>query len=143
MDWWHWILIGLGLLLAEMLTPAALYALFFGIGALVVGGLAAAGIAGGPALQWLLFSIVSVASLRLFRSRLVGAVASSRASGDVDSLLGEIAVLQQALPEKGVAKAELRGTTWSVRSADGRALQRGERCRVERIDGLTLWVRAE
>ncbi len=40
-------------------------------------------------------------------------------------------------------KAELRGVPWSARAASGIALRKGQRCRVERVDGLTLWVRAE
>lgn len=143
MDWWLWILLGLALLAVEMLTPGGFYVLFFGVGALVVGGLTVAGIGGGPAPQWLLFSLVSVASLWLFRSRLVAAFASTPGGATVDSLVREIAVLQQDLPANGVGKAELRGTTWSVRNADSRELKSGERCRVERVEGLTLWVRAE
>jgi len=42
-----------------------------------------------------------------------------------------------------VGRAELRGTTWSARGVDGVALVRGTRCRVERVDGLTLWLRPE
>jgi membrane protein implicated in regulation of membrane protease activity len=41
-----------------------------------------------------------------------------------------------------VGKVELRGSSWSARSARA-ALARGQRCRVERVDGLTLWVRPE
>ena len=47
------------------------------------------------------------------------------------------------VPPGGVGRAELRGTTWSARGTDGSALARGTRCRVERVDGLTLWLRAE
>ena len=43
----------------------------------------------------------------------------------------------------GIGRAELRGTTWSARGVDGAALARGTRCRVDHIDGLTLWLRAE
>jgi len=143
MDWWLWMLLGLALLAVEMLTPGGFYVLFFGVGALVVGALTVGGVGGGPALQWLLFSLLSVASLWLFRSRLVAAFGSPPGAGEVDSLLREVAVLQQDLPPNGIGKAELRGSTWTVRNGDSRELRRGERCRVERVDGLTLWLRAE
>ena len=61
----------------------------------------------------------------------------------VDSLVGQEAILTEELPAGGVGKAELRGTSWNVRSRDGGTLARGRRCRVEQVDGLTLWVRAE
>jgi membrane protein implicated in regulation of membrane protease activity len=61
----------------------------------------------------------------------------------VDSLVGETAVLTEDLPTGGVGKAELRGTSWSVRSRAPEGLRRGQRTRVEQVDGLTLWVRVE
>jgi membrane protein implicated in regulation of membrane protease activity len=61
----------------------------------------------------------------------------------IDSLVGEEVVLLGDLPAGGEGKAELRGVPWSARTASGAALRAGQRCRVERIDGLTLWVRAE
>lgn len=42
-----------------------------------------------------------------------------------------------------VGKAELRGTVWTARNEDTRSLTRGERCRVMRVDGLTLSIRSE
>jgi len=47
------------------------------------------------------------------------------------------------LPEGGEGKAELRGVPWIARAASGLALPKGQRCRVERVDGVTLWVRAQ
>jgi membrane protein implicated in regulation of membrane protease activity len=47
------------------------------------------------------------------------------------------------IPAGGIGRAELRGTTWTARGADGIPLSRGTRCRVDRVDGLTLWLRAE
>lgn len=143
MDWWLWMLLGLALLAVEMLTPGGFYVLFFGVGALVAGGLTVAGLGGGPAVQWLIFSLVSVASLWLFRSRLVAAFGTPPGVREVDSLLREVAILQQDLPPNAIGKAELRGTTWTVRNGESRELRRGERCRVERVEGLTLWLRGE
>ena len=37
MIWWYWMLVGLVLLGAEMVTPGGFYILFFGLAALVVG----------------------------------------------------------------------------------------------------------
>jgi hypothetical protein len=143
MDWWLWILLGLALLGAEMLTPGGFYVLFFGAAALVVGALVAAGAGGSVAVQWLLFSLGSIVSLVVFRQRLLALFRSPASGQEVDSLAREVAVLTEDLPANGHGKAELRGTTWSVRNAEGRDLCRGQRCRVERVEGLTLWVRAQ
>lgn len=146
MVWWIWLLVGFVLLLAELLTPGGFFVIFFGIGALTVGILDGFGLAGPPEVQWILFSAVSVVSLFLFRKRLVAWAKRSQMEerpGGVDAMVGEVATLIEALEPHGVAKAELRGTSWSVRSDSQYVIPKGTRCRVTRVDGLTLWVRTE
>jgi len=140
MTWWVWLLLGLGLLAAEAATPGGFVALFFGIGAIVVGILAGLGIAGPPWLQWILFSGVSVISLALLRRPLKARLSGGSVAA-VDSLVGEEAVVLEEIAPGGVGKVELRGSTWSGRSASAAALPAGFRARVERVEGLTLWVR--
>ncbi|HET9552963.1 MAG TPA: NfeD family protein [Anaeromyxobacteraceae bacterium] len=137
MAWWGWVLLGLGLLAAEIAVPGGLFALFFGAGALLVGVLAAVGLGGPDWLQWLLFTAVSVALLVTLRGRLRRPAAGART---VDTLVGEGAVLLDDLPPGGVSRAELRGTSWTARSRSPLPLLRGARCKVERVDGLTLWL---
>ena len=71
MTWWLWILLGLALLGAELLTPGGFYVLFFGVAALIVGLLVSLGWGGSQATQWLLFSVGSIGALALFRQRLL------------------------------------------------------------------------
>lgn len=140
MIWWMWVLLGLALLVVELVTPGGLFALFFGVGALVVAPLALAGLDG--VWQWLAFSAVSLVLLATLRRSLRDRL-SARSGLAIDSIVGEEAVLLADLPAGGEGKAELRGTPWSARAASGLALRAGQRCRVERVDGLTLWLRAE
>ncbi len=141
MAWWIWALLGIMLLVLELVTPGGLFALFFGIAALTVGALVAFGWAGPPWFQWLLFAALSAALVTLLRGRMRGALAAR--GGPVDALVGESAVLLDDLPPRGVGRAELRGSPWEARSAREAPLARGQRCRVERIEGLTLWLRPE
>jgi hypothetical protein len=143
MSWWAWVLLALVLFGVEALTPGGFFVLFFGCGALVVGLLGSAGITGPVWVQWLLFSVISIGSLVLFRNRLLAALDLDGDRKPVDTLVGETTVLLDDLAPGGVGKAELRGTTWTVRSSETSRLERGRRCRVERVDGLTLWVRSE
>jgi hypothetical protein len=144
MPWWLWIVMGLVLLAMEMATPGGFFIAFFGVAALLVGVVTGLHVIAAVWLQWLLFSVLSVVSLFAFRRPLLEWMKRREpARGPVDSLVGETAVLTEDLPPGGVGKAELRGTSWSVRIRTGEALRRGQRCRVEEIDGLTLWVRAE
>lgn len=142
MTWWVWLLVGLGLLGFEVLTPGGFFMLFFGLAALVVGALAGSGLTGPGWLQWLLFSMLSVGSLLVFRRPLLAWLQSPEATA-VTSLVGDVAVLLGDLPPGAVGKAELRGTAWSVRHDGPDTLARGRRCRVDRVDGLTLHVRPE
>jgi membrane protein implicated in regulation of membrane protease activity len=139
MTWWLWILFGLALLGAEAVTPGGFFVLFFGVAAVVVGTLAWAGVVVSAAMQWLLFSVLSVACLLILRPRLSGRFSEPVGPASSD-YVGESAVLMDDLAPGGVAKAELRGTSWTVRSTAAATQAAGTRCRVERVDGLTLWV---
>jgi len=109
------------------------------VGALLTAVLAAAG--AGETAQWLAFPALSLVLLGTLRRTLLKRLAA-RDAPPVDSLVGEEVMLLGDLPAGGEAKAELRGVPWSARAASGLALPKGQRCRVERIEGLTLWVRA-
>ncbi len=143
MDWWIWVLGGLVLLLAEVLTPGGFFVVFFGAGAILVGALKLVGW-GGPAwAEWLVFTVLSVASLALFRDPLMRRFNLKTGKGSVDRMEGERALVTEDVPPGGVGKAEMRGTSWSARSTATVLLARGQRCRVERVEGLTLWLKAE
>ena len=140
MSWWVWVLVGIGLLVVEIATPGGLFALFFGVGALCVAALAALG--APPTVQWLAFTAVSVVLLATLRRSLQERLFRGPAP-PIDQIVGEQVVLLADLPEGGEGQAELRGVPWTARLASGAALRKGQRCRVERVEGLTLWVRAE
>lgn len=140
--WWMWLLAGIALLVVEMLTPGGFFTLFFGAGALVVGLLGLLGWQPGIPVQGLLFLAVSVASLLFFRKPLMERFQKSIPNKQVDSLVGETAVALEEIPAGGMGKAELRGSAWSARNLGDAPIQLKQRVRVERIDGLTLDVRA-
>ena len=137
-------LVGLALLGFEILTPGGLFTLFFGVSAIVVGILSRLGLAGPPWMQWILFSALSIASLLLLRKPLLDWLQRREVKRpDVDTLIGETAVILEPVPVRGVGKAELRGTSWSARTEGDATLPVGLRCHVERVDGLTLWIKAD
>jgi membrane protein implicated in regulation of membrane protease activity len=141
--WWAWALLGLVLLGVEVFTPGGFFVLFFGVGALVVSVLVGLGL-GGPAwTQWLIFSVVSVVSLLLFRNRLLARFGHDEPTPRLDTLEGEVALPLEDLAPGAVGKAELRGTVWTARNTDAAPLARGQRSRVVRVDGLTLNLRSE
>jgi membrane protein implicated in regulation of membrane protease activity len=141
--WWHWLVLGLILAVAEMATAGGFYIIFFGIGAIIVGTLAAFGLAGPMWMQLLLFSALSIAGLVLFRGRVLRTLQPNPRSQTVDQLVGEVAVATEDIAPGAVGRVELRGAAWSARVVGGGALVRGARCRVKQIDGLMLHVEPE
>ena len=140
MAWWMWVLGGLGLLAAEMVTRCGFFAIFFGFSAILVGILAALGLSGAPWMEWLLFSVFSVLGVLVFRKPLMRRFGMSGGHKTVDRMEKELAVVLEAVAPAGAGKAEMRGTTWTARTAGTVTLAKGQRCRIERIDGLTLWL---
>lgn len=144
MLWWNWIFLGLILLAADLITPGGFYILFFGLAALLVGGLAGVGAIETAWLQWLLFSVMAIVSMVFFRGPLMARLKSvSGTGGDVDSMVGEMAVALDDFSPGSLGKAELRGSTWNARNAGEVNLTKGQRVRVERVEGLTLWIKPE
>jgi hypothetical protein len=141
--WWHWLVLGLLLAVAEMATAGGFYIIFFGVGALIVGALSAFGLAGPEWVQLLLFTVFSVGSLLLFRSRLLTWLQVEPQKPPMDTLVGEIGVAREDLTPGGVGQVELRGTAWSGRNDTAVVLARGSRCRVVRVEGLLLHVEPE
>jgi inner membrane protein len=144
MLWWHWLVLGLLLAGLELATPGGFYLLFFGVGALLVGVLDMLGLSGPPWVQWLLFSIASVGALLLFRDPLLRYMREhSRTQAPVDALTDETATTLEDIAPGEIGRAELRGTAWSARNVGQTMLMKGQRCAVQRVDGLTLNVQPE
>ena len=145
MTWWMWIVLGLFLTLLEFLTPGTFFFPFFGIGAIVVGLLSLAGLGLPGWAEWLLFSAFSIVGVVFFRRRVVDRFKTKRGqrAEDIDALVGKSAVVMDAIPAGAVGKVELRGTPWSAKNLDAEPLPQGQRCTVERVDGLVLGVRRQ
>ena len=143
MQWWHWLVLGLILIGLEMAASGGFYVIFFGVAALVIGGLHMLDVAGPLWFQLLLFSVLSVLSLVVFRSPLLHWMKLDEPGTDVDSLVGETAIPLEDIPPGGVGRAELRGSVWSARNTGTATLARGERCSVVRVDRLTIFLAPE
>jgi inner membrane protein len=141
MLWWYWITLGLILAMLELASPLSFFLVFFGAGSIVVGCLTLADLAGPPWVQWMLFSVVSVLSVALFRGPLLRRVhRDDWMRRPVDALTDEMATTLEEIAPGSIGRVELRGTAWSARNAGGAVLTKGQRCAVQRVDGLTLYI---
>jgi hypothetical protein len=93
--------------------------------------------------QLLLFSVLSVGSLLLFRNPVIRWLNADRGQDDVDSVAGEIAVPLETIAPGAVGRAEYRGAVWQARNDGGTPLPAGGRCVIDRVAGLMLLIREE
>jgi inner membrane protein len=138
MTWWLWLILGLMLTALELVSAGGFYLIFFGLSALLIGTLRLLGLADQVWIQWFLFTALAFGLLALFRNPLLKALKPS--GGPVDQIVGDIAIPVEDIPPGEVGRAELRGTGWSVRNAHHGPLVKGQRCRVQRVDGLMLFL---
>jgi membrane protein implicated in regulation of membrane protease activity len=131
------------LLAAELfVVEADFYLVFLGFAAVVVGFLDLAGIGGPMWLEWLLFAVIALGSTVLFRERIYKKLRPP--GGPVsDSVVGETAIVRDAIASGGHGHAELRGTVWQAKNVGEAPLGAGQRARVAGVDGLALLVRSE
>ena len=144
MLWWQWAVAGLALVALEMLTPGGFYLVFFGLGALLVAALVGLDVIDTLWVQWLAFSILSIAGLLFFRNPLLRWM--KQRSGEpkaVDTLVGETVTPAEDLAPGSIGRAELRGSTWQAKNGGSGPIRAGTRCRVVRVDELVIWIEPE
>ena len=134
-----WLAAGLVLVVAELATPGGFVIIFFGIGALAVGALALLGMVTSVPLQFLWFSVLSVASLAFLRGRVQSRL-QTPPSSNVDSLVGVVAMVQEQMAPRAIGRVEVRGSMWAARNTSDVTLDPGQRALVAAVDGLTLGV---
>jgi membrane protein implicated in regulation of membrane protease activity len=141
MLWWYWVTLGLVLAILELVVPTSFFLLFFGLASVMVGFLTLLGLAGATPVQLLLFSVLSVLSLLLFRGPLLRRVhRDDWMRRPVDALTEDIATTLEEIAPGSIGRVELRGTAWSARNVGAGVLSKGQRCAVQRVDGLTLYI---
>lgn len=138
MYWPLWILLGAALLVIEVHYTGDFTLFCFGAAALVVGAISAAHLT-GLWTQWLIFGVLSGALLFWARDWLRTAMLAKPVT-ELDNVVGQIAIPLADLPAFGFGKARLRGADWNAHNAANVAIHSGQRCKVMRVEGLTLWI---
>jgi membrane protein implicated in regulation of membrane protease activity len=141
--WTTWAVLAVVLALLEMAGPG-FFVIFFAAGAALAAVLAFLLPDLAPWVQVLAFVVASVASMLLFRRRLVALFGTGKAgTAHMDNLVSEVALPLEDLAPGATGKAELRGTVWKAHNAGDALLAKGQRCSVSKVEGLTIWLKAE
>jgi len=138
MPWWGWIIFGAVLLGSELLiVDAGFYLVFIGIAAAVTGLVELSGLGLEPWLQWILFSIIALIMMVLFRKQLYAKLRGT-GIGYETGPAGEVVTLEQNLPAGEKGRLAYRGTEWSVINDSDETFEAGQHVKISSVDGLTL-----
>jgi len=137
--YWHWIVLGFILLILEMLAPGAIL-MWFGAGALLVGGIVFI----FPEMAWewqvFIFALVSFASIFAWKKLRKDALNDNTEAGTLNqrgkALIGRRVPLVESIVN-GVGRVQIDDTFWRVEGPD---LQESTLVVVTDSDGATLQV---
>jgi membrane protein implicated in regulation of membrane protease activity len=142
--WYIWVILAAIFMVAEVFTSGFVL-LWFGVGALTAALVALSGVGGLP-LQVIVFLAVSI--LLTVASRTILERFFRRSPGrelltGIESLPGKVGVVVES--SSGALKdgaVRVFGSTWRAFPADGEeALLEGDQVKVERVDGVSIYVR--
>jgi membrane protein implicated in regulation of membrane protease activity len=142
LTWWAWLILGGILMGAELLLSTGFFLFFFGVGAALTGCLVALGLLPSFTAQGIAFVAISFASIVLLRKPLLAKFHfRNNAHVAVDSLIGQTAIALDAIAPQSAGRVELRGACWSAWNTGSEPIALNARCRVDKVEGLTLHVR--
>ena len=142
MPWWGWV-VGGAVLVALELTAAdlAFYLIFMGVPAILVGVLQLAGADLPQWGQWLLYAVLALSSMVLFRERLYKRLRGHLPGFD-NSATGQIVDVTETVAQGGQTRVRLRGTQWAARNVGPIEIAAGSQARVAGGDGTILEIAA-
>jgi len=143
-NYWVWLALGLVLIIIEIFVLPTTWFLWFGLSAILTGGLV--GLFPNLGWEWVLlfYSVVSISAAvigrRYFRhDRDTDEVTQSHLNQRTQRYIGREVEVVQAI-SNGVGRAKLGDTTWRVQGADATV---GSRLRVVDVNGASLVVSNE
>jgi inner membrane protein len=141
MTWWIWVIAGVALLVAELTCVSAEFYLLFVGAAAILTGLCAALIPQWPLWSpWILFILLALAGVKLFRRALAERFRVTGMPPPGLSAIGQSVQVTHGLAPAAEGRAEFRGASWGIRNGSDNAIPAGSHAQIVAIDGLTLVV---
>ncbi len=133
-----WLIVLAVMILIEVNTMA-LTTIWFGFGA--IGAAIASALGLGFWGQLLIFAVVSVITMALFRPIAIKRLNTNQEKTNVDSMVGKTAVVIEVIDnEHATGRVTVEGMDWTARSQDGSRLEVDEKVRVVSVQGVKLFV---
>ena len=141
MNWYAtvWMVLMVGFLIAEAACPFHLVSIWFAIGSLVAGIVAL--LHGGIGLQIALFLVVSCGLLISMLPLVKKFIKPNIVKTNVESVIGTEGYVTEAIDNiAATGQVKLGGMYWTARSENGKNIEAGKLVKVERIEGVKVFV---
>ena len=133
-----WLVLTVAFLVAEASTVTVI-SLWFAAGALAA--MATALLGGAIWLQALVFLAVSALALTALRPLVRKYLTPKLTATNIDSVIGSVGIVTSDIDNIAAAgQVKLNGMEWSARSTGGEAIRTGTKVRVDKIEGVKVFV---
>ncbi len=138
MHYWGWAAIGAALIIMELITPSFIM-VFLGVGAVVAAVTTATGLTEGLGGQIIVFSVISLTSMLLFRNGLKKRFIAKELMPDY---VGQQVRVTKAIPAGNEGRVMYRGSEWiAFCEAHEESIPEGGMAEVTGSDGIRLKVK--
>ena len=133
-----WFVLTVILLIAEAATVTVI-SLWFAAGALAA--MVTALLGGAVWIQTLVFVLVSAAALTALRPLVRKHLTPKLTATNIDSVIGSVGIVTGTIDNlTATGQVKLNGMEWSARSTSGATLEVGTKVRVDKIEGVKVFV---
>ena len=133
-----WFVLTVILLIAEAATVTVI-SLWFAAGALAA--MVTALLGGAVWIQTLVFVLVSAAALTALRPLVRKHLTPKLTATNIDSVIGSVGIVTGTIDNlTATGQVKLNGMEWSARSTSGDTLEVGTKVRVDKIEGVKVFV---
>jgi membrane protein implicated in regulation of membrane protease activity len=138
MTGWMWLIVGIGLCVAELIVVSGFFLFLLGVSAIVLGLLVLTGLFTTWPIQALVFCALAVVAWIVFANRLQSVMGSPKEA--VVGTKGRVIKVGSAIAPGELGAGELWGSTWRLKNVGGEPIPAGSECLVVEAEGVTLHV---
>jgi membrane protein implicated in regulation of membrane protease activity len=141
MDLWHWwVVFGIILFILELFTPSFVLACF-GLAAMVTAIASFVGL--DIKMQIVVFSVANIVIFAGLRPFFMKYLSSKRedTKTNVEALIGKTGIVTESIdPDTNSGRVNVGGEDWRALSDSGVVISKGQKIKVNKVDGTKLFV---